>query len=159
MLGFTHYWGRSRKGRWVVKRKTAKDRFSRALRGFDQWCRNHRHWKLGEQQAALSRKLRGHYAYYGITGNAQALGRLRYEVERRWRKWLGRRSRSGRRSWERFSRLLNTYPLPPVRTVCTVEQRDHYLRSRVSGLAPAGNPQHERAVREAQSRKRRHRPL
>ena len=41
MLGFTHYWGRSRKGRWVVKRKTAKDRFSRALRGFDQWCRNH----------------------------------------------------------------------------------------------------------------------
>ena len=120
MLGFTHYWGRSRKGRWVVKRKTAKDRFSRALRGFDQWCRNHRHWKLRDQQAALSRKLRGHYAYYGITGNAQALGRLRYEVERRWRKWLGRRSRSGRRSWERFSRLLNTYPLPPVRVVHSV---------------------------------------
>ena len=95
-------------------------RFSRALRGFDQWCRNHRHWKLREQQAALSRKLRGHYAYYGITGNAQALGRLRYEVERRWRKWLGRRSRSGRRSWERFSRLLNTYPLPPVRVVHSV---------------------------------------
>ena len=120
MLGFTHYWGRSRKGRWVVKRKTAKDRFSRALRGFDQWCRNHRHWKLRDQQAALSRKLRGHYAYYGITGNAQALGRLRYEVERRWRKWLGRRSRSGRMSWERFSRLLNTYPLPPVRVVHSV---------------------------------------
>ena len=120
MLGFTHYWGRSRKGRWVVKRKTAKDRFSRALRGFDQWCRNHRHWKLRDQQAALSRKLRGHYAYYGITGNAQALGRLRYEVERRWRKWLGRRSRSGRRSWERFSRLLNTYPLLPVRVVHSV---------------------------------------
>ena len=53
MLGFTHYWGRSRKGRWVVKRKTAKDRFSRALRGFDQWCRNHRHWKL----IATSRRL------------------------------------------------------------------------------------------------------
>ena len=68
MLGFTHYWGRSRKGRWVVKRKTAKDRLSRALRGFGQWCRNHRHWKLRDQQAVLSRKLRGHYAYYGITG-------------------------------------------------------------------------------------------
>ena len=81
---------------------------------------NHRHWKLRDQQAALSRKLRGHYAYYGITGNAQALGRLRYEVERRWRKWLGRRSRSGRMSWERFSRLLNTYPLPPVRVVHSV---------------------------------------
>ena len=72
MLGFTHYWGRSRKGRWVVKRKTAKDRLSRALKGIGQWCRNHRHWKLRDQQAALSRKLRGHYAYYGITGNFQA---------------------------------------------------------------------------------------
>ena len=120
MLGFTHYWGRSRKGRWVVKRKTAKDRLSRALRGIGHWCRNHRHWKLREQQAALSRKLRGHYAYYGITGNAQALRRFRYEVERRWRKWLGRRSRSGRMSWERFARLLNTYPLSPVRVVHSV---------------------------------------
>ena len=59
MLGFTHHWGRSRKGRWVVKRKTAKDRFSRALKAIGQWCRNHRHWTLREQQAALSRKLRG----------------------------------------------------------------------------------------------------
>ena len=41
MLGFTHYWGRSRKGRWVVKRKTAKDRFSRALGAAGQWCRAH----------------------------------------------------------------------------------------------------------------------
>ena len=86
MLGFTHYWGRSRKGRWVVKRKTAKDRLSRALKGTGQWCRNHRHWKLRDQQAALSRKLRGHYAYYGITGNFQALNRFRFEVERLWRK-------------------------------------------------------------------------
>jgi len=66
MLGFTHYWGRSRKGRWVVKRKTAKDRFSRALRGIGQWCRKHRHWKVRDQHAVLSRRLRGHYAYYGV---------------------------------------------------------------------------------------------
>ena len=120
MLGFTHYWGRSRKGRWIVKRKTAKDRFSRALRGFGQWCRNHRHWKLRDQQAVLSRKLRGHYAYYGITGNATALSRFRTEVIGLWRKWLGRRSWSGRMSWERFVRLLNTYPLPPARVVHSV---------------------------------------
>ena len=120
MLGFTHYWGRSRKGRWVVKRKTAKDRLSRALRGIGRWCRSHRHWKPREQWAALSRKLRGHYAYYGITGNAPALHRFRYEVERLWRKWLGRRSWSGRMSWERFKRLLENYPLPPVRVVHSV---------------------------------------
>ena len=68
----------------------------------------------------LSRKLRGHYAYYGITGNATALSRFRTEVIRLWRKWLGRRSWSGRMSWERFVRLLNTYPLPPARVVHSV---------------------------------------
>ena len=120
MLGFTHYWGRSRKGRWVVKRKTAKDRFSRALKGIGQWCRSHRHWKLRDQQAALSRKLRGHYAYYGITGNYQALHRFRFEVERLRRKWLGRRSWRGRMTWERFARLRNTYPLPAARVVRSV---------------------------------------
>ena len=117
MLGFTHHWGRSRKGRWVVKRKTAKDRLSRALRGIGQWWRRHRHQSRPEQHAALSRRLRGHYAYYGITGNFPARARLLYEVYRRWRKWLGRRSRRARLSWDRFSRLLNTYPLPPVRIV------------------------------------------
>ena len=120
MLGFTHYWGRSRKGRWVVRRKTAKERLSRALREIGQWCRNHRHWKLRDQQAMLSRKLRGHYAYYGITSNATALSRFRTELIRLWRKWLGRRSWSGRMSWERFTRLLNTYPLPPARVVHSV---------------------------------------
>ena len=120
MLGFTHYWGRSRKGRWVVKRKTAQDRFSRALKGIGQWCRNHRHWKLRDQQAALSRKLRGHYAYYGITGNFLALHRFRYEMERLWRKWLGRRSHRGRMTWDRFARLRRTYPLPAARVVHSV---------------------------------------
>ena len=120
MLGFTHYWGRSRKGRWVVKRKTAKDRFSQALRGIGQWCRQHRHWKLRDQQAALSRKLRGHYAYYGITGNGQALSRFRFQVDRLWRKWLGRRSRRARMTWDRFVRLRNTYPLPTARVVHSV---------------------------------------
>ena len=120
MLGFTHYWGRSRKGRWVVRRKTAKDRFSRAARGIGQWCRRNRHRSLPEQHAALSRKLRGHYAYYGITGNSPALGRFRTEVHRLWRKWLGRRSWSGRMSWERLTRLLATYPLPKARVVHSV---------------------------------------
>ena len=76
LLGFTHFWGRSRKGRWVVQRKTAKDRFTRALREIGRWCRAHRHWPVAAQQAALSRKLRGHYAYYGITGNGRALARF-----------------------------------------------------------------------------------
>ena len=73
LLGFTHFWGRSRKGRWIVQRKTAKDRFTRALRDIGHWCRAHRHWSVAAQRAALHRKLKGHYAYYGITGNGRPL--------------------------------------------------------------------------------------
>ena len=120
MLGFTHFWGRSRKGRWVVKRKTAKERFSRALKAIGQWCRAHRHERVAQQCAALSRKVRGHYAYYGITGNVRALQRFLYETERRWRKWLNRRSWRARMTWERFDRMRKTYPLPPARVVHSV---------------------------------------
>ena len=120
MLGFIHYWGRSRKGRWVVKRKTAKDRLSRALRGIGQWCRRNRHKSLPGQHAVLSRKLRGHYAYYGITGNAASLARFRHEVRRRWRKWLSRRGGRTRMTWERYVRVLSAFPLPAVQVVHSV---------------------------------------
>jgi RNA-directed DNA polymerase len=123
LLGFIHIWGRSRKGRWVVQRKTAKDRFTRALREIGHWCRAHRHWRVPVQQAALSRKLQGHYAYYGITGNARALARFLYEVRRLWHKWLSRRSWSARMTWEKFARLTERYPLPPPRVVHSVFRR------------------------------------
>ena len=92
MLGFTHYWGRSRKGRWIVKRKTAKSRFTRTLRRLNEGCRRNRHHPVMEQPTALNRKLRGHEAYFGITGNAPARSRLRGEGNPRGRKWLNRRS-------------------------------------------------------------------
>src|SRR5688572_6032452 len=65
LLGFTHYWGRSRKGSWVVKRKTASTRLSRALKRINTWCRKHRHAKIGWQHQQLVLKLRGHDGYYG----------------------------------------------------------------------------------------------
>ena len=104
----------------MVKRKTAKDRFSRALRAVGHWCRANRHWRLRDQQVALSRKLQGHYAYYGITGNSRALARFRHEVMRLWCKWLGRRSWHGRMTWERFNRLCEHYPLPAARAIHSV---------------------------------------
>ena len=103
-VGVHPLWGRSRKGRWVVKRKTAKDRFSRALRAMGRWCRNNRHRSLREQHAALSGKLRGHDAYYGVTGNAPALTRLRFAVARQWCKWLDRRGGRVPMTWKRFKR-------------------------------------------------------
>jgi RNA-directed DNA polymerase len=112
-LGFMHYWGRSLRGNWVVKRKTASDRFTRALRRIAQWCRRNRHLPVKTQWQMLVRKVRGHYAYYGITGNARALNQFRFQAEHVWGKWLSRRSSRGM-TWERFNRLLRRYPLPEV---------------------------------------------
>jgi RNA-directed DNA polymerase len=116
LLGFTHYWGRSQRGYWVIKLKTAADRFSRAVRSIDSWCRAHRHWSLSEQQQKLNEKLRGHYAYYGVTGNSAALTRFLFAVKTCWRKWLYRRNRLRSLTWAVFYRLLQRYPLAPVRT-------------------------------------------
>jgi len=117
LLGFTHYWGVSLKGYWVVKLKTATDRFTRAVRSIDKWCHNNRHLPLAEQQQKLNQKLRGHYAYYGVTGNSDALTRFRQQVARRWRKWLNRRNRIRSLTWQKFYTVLRQYPLAPVRTV------------------------------------------
>lgn len=116
-LGFTHHWGKSRKGNWVVQRRTAKDRFSRALRRVREYCRSHRHADIEEQQIALVHKLRGHYAYYGVTSNYDALARFRYEVILTWRKWLSRRSQRAYLCWKKMTRLLEHYPLPLPRIV------------------------------------------
>jgi RNA-directed DNA polymerase len=120
LLGFTHYWGRSLRGNWVVRRKTAASRLSRALRSIAMWCRLNRHQPIGEQQQTLGQKLRGHFAYYGITGNHAALACFRLGVVRCWRKWLSRRNRERTLDWGLFNRLLERYPLPPARVVHSV---------------------------------------
>lgn len=115
LLGFTHFWGKSRLGKWIVKRSTAKGRFRNALERAADWCQKHRHDALEEQWRILGSKLRGHYGYYGITGNFRAIARFREEVKRVWQKWLNRRSQRSSMDWERMTRLLKRYPLPPAR--------------------------------------------
>ena len=105
-------------GNWVLKRGTAKDRFSRALKAIRAACRQMCHGSLAEQHRILSLKVRGHYAYYGITGNGKALTRFREEVKRAWQYWLNRRSGHHAMPWERFNALVNRfYALPPARVV------------------------------------------
>lgn len=115
-LGFTHYWARSRRGRWTVKRKTAPKRLSRATRSLAKWCRKNRHQPVRWQHQQLIRKLRGHYGYYGITGNGRALERFREAAKRIWRTWLSRRS-NRRLNWARFVRIMQQYPLPKAEVV------------------------------------------
>jgi hypothetical protein len=119
-LGFTHVWGQSRRGNWIVKRRTAKGRFGRALSRVGDWCRRHLHIPVGDQHRHLAQMLRGHYGYFGITGNADALGRFLYEVRRTWRKWLDRRTGRSCMPWSRFTRILVRFPLPPPKVVHSV---------------------------------------
>ena len=117
LLGFTHYWAKSRQGRWVIGRKTARDRFGRSLKRIGQWCRRHRHEPIRDQHARLWRMLKGHYAYFGLSGNLRALRCLRFRAERIWVKWLSRRSQRGRLNWDKAAALLQLLPLPTPRVV------------------------------------------
>jgi len=119
LLGFTHFWGRSRRGGWTIQRQTASNRFSRAIKTIAQWCRGHRHDPVAEQHETLRQKLLGHDAYYGITGNSRMLHELRLVVKRVWRKWLARR-RAGPCSWDFLNSLWQQYPLPKARVVHSI---------------------------------------
>ncbi|MFH1108348.1 MAG: hypothetical protein V1790_04000 [Planctomycetota bacterium] len=96
----------------MLKRKTARSRLSRALRTVGRWRRWNRHRPVAEQHDTLSQKLRGHYAYYGITGNGKALSGFHCAVTRLWRKWLGRRKRAAPIPWSLFQRLSERHPPP-----------------------------------------------
>jgi group II intron reverse transcriptase/maturase len=115
-LGFTHHWAVSRKGNWFVKRRTAKDRFRRALRRLRVWCRLHRHDPVEEQHRMLTKKLEGHYAYYGITSNFDQISCLFYRTHFAWHAALARRSQRGM-PWRTMEKLLERYPLPAPRIV------------------------------------------
>jgi RNA-directed DNA polymerase len=111
LLGFTHHWGLSRRGTWVVARRTSRHRFTRAIRAIAEWCRRARHLPIAEQSKMLGRKLRGHFSYYGVQGNSRALARFSHETRRVWRKWLKRRGKR-RMTWETFAAVCERYPLP-----------------------------------------------
>jgi RNA-directed DNA polymerase len=111
-LGFTHYWGKSRNGNWVIRRKTASKRFQRSLRAITQWCRENRHETIRDQHQKLTRKLDGHYQYYGITGNFRCLASFLFLVRRTWFKWLNRRSQKKSLTWDKFVGILELLPLP-----------------------------------------------
>src|SRR5246500_4466971 len=118
-LGHTHVCARSRRGKFTVHVRTMKKRFRRGLTAIAEWCQENRHMPVEEQQKTLNAKLRGHYQYYGRPTNAQSLLKFYRGVVRIWRKWLNRRTRGNRMTWEGYKQLLRRYPLLPPR-ICHV---------------------------------------
>jgi group II intron reverse transcriptase/maturase len=124
-LGFTHYWGRSRTGKARLKRKTSKKRLRRALVEINHWLRQERNArKLPDLWQAVSRKMRGHFNYFGVTDNSPALYRFERAVQRLVLKWLNRRSQRRSFTWESFRRYAKRHPLPrPGRLVPLIPMR------------------------------------
>jgi hypothetical protein len=117
-LGFTHYWAKTLRGGWTIKRKTQGKRLRRFLSGIGDWCKENLHKAIEEQYRILSAKLRGHYQYYGVRGNFKML-EMAYEHSRaKWKHWLGRRNSKNRMSWEKFAaKVEEIFDLPKPRIV------------------------------------------
>jgi group II intron reverse transcriptase/maturase len=116
-LGFTHYWGKTRKGWYTIKWRTDHRRLNRCVIAFWQWCRAHRHFSVETQYKALCAKLRGYYQYYGIPFNSAALELVYFKVTRGWRYWLNRRGGRKKLRWTTYQRLISQFELPRPRIV------------------------------------------
>ena len=116
-LGLTHYWTRSRRGYWVINRRTARKRLRHTKKSLWRWCRTNRHLPLKDQHRMLCQKLRGHFQYYGIRGNSRLLDEVHQHAEEAWRYWLSRRSHKSAISWEKFQKLRKVFVLPTPKIV------------------------------------------
>ena len=114
-LGFTLHWQRARSGRWGMMCKTRSARLRRSVQAVADWCRRHRHLPVTVQHAALTRRIQGHFNYFGISGNFRSLLLFVEEARRAWYKWLRRRSQRRHLTWESFGALLRRLPLPRPR--------------------------------------------
>jgi RNA-directed DNA polymerase len=111
-LGFTHYCGATRSGKFIVKRRTQATRMVRKLKELRVEMRKRWHWKVPEQHAWLSQVLRGHYRYYGLIFNHRSMNQFYHLVKRMWFKALQRRSQKSKINWTKFDRLQTVFPLP-----------------------------------------------
>ena len=104
----------------MVRQFTARSRFIRACRSAWNWCKRNRHLPVAEQRGHLAGVVRGHCGYCGLTGNSYGLAAFRDAVLRCWRRWLGRRHRSGRLSWAAFNAIHSRLPLPAAKAVHSI---------------------------------------
>jgi RNA-directed DNA polymerase len=122
-LGFTHMCGKTRAGRYALRRKTIAKRMAAKLREVKALLRRRRHWPIAEQGQWLGSVVRGHTAYYAVPGNIAAVSAFRKQVTRLWGRSLRRRSQRHRVTWQRMGRLEArwlpaariTHPWPNVR--------------------------------------------
>lgn len=114
-LGFTHYWGKTYRGKFMHKWKTQSLRLSAKIKKvkLELWHRMHE--PMAEQRRYLSRALQGHYNYYGIAGNSQAIMTFYQQAQRLWYRALKRRGGKKTLCWDDFAKLMERFVLPRPR--------------------------------------------
>jgi RNA-directed DNA polymerase len=112
-LGFTFYWGKTRKGRIVPKLKTSSKRMDTKLENVKIWIKDIRNKvKMKEIWGTFCSKLRGHGQYYGVSFNSKRIQKFFWESTRVVFKWLNRRSQKRSFTWEKFIKFMERHPLP-----------------------------------------------
>jgi RNA-directed DNA polymerase len=115
-LGFTHYLGKTRKGKYLVTRKTSRKKLNAKINEIYLWFKKIRSFvELRECWPVIAAKLRGHYQYYGISGNTRGIRNYHRAMIKIIYKWINRRSQKKSMNWDQFNVYLAKYPLPRPR--------------------------------------------
>ena len=119
-LGFTHYCSRSRNGKFRVKRKTSRKKFTKKCKEVHRAIRSMMTWKLPEIIKRVNQILTGYFHYYGITDNSKSIAAFRYQVLRSLFFWLNHRSQKRSYNWGEFNDMLKAYPITPARIYVSI---------------------------------------
>jgi len=112
-LGFTHYVGKTRRGHFKVGRTTSRKRMKKKLKEMNIWLKSVRNLlKIKKWWPILCAKLRGHFRYYGVSGNFRGISRFYHHTVRLLYKWINRRSQKRSMNWDKFNEYIKRYPLP-----------------------------------------------
>jgi len=122
-LGFTHFCAVSRKGNFLPGRRTSRKKFHKACKEMSDWLQQIRSvMSIKAWWTLLAAKLRGHYNYYGVSGNSRMVANFGYVTRRTLMKWLNRRSQRTSFVWKQMNDYLTRYPLPNPRIVHNLYQ-------------------------------------
>src|ERR1700692_3929726 len=114
-LGFTHICGRSRNGKFLLKRKSRRDRMRGKLKEIKEEMRHRMHQPIPEQGRWLAQVVRGYFAYHAVPTNSASIGAFRHHVVDLWRCSLSRRSQRGGITWQRIKQIADDWlPKPKV---------------------------------------------
>jgi len=148
-LGFTFVCGKSRRGKFQVRRKSRRDRMRAKLKEVKEELRRRMHQAIPEQGKWLRQVVTGYFNYHAVPTNSRALGAFRYHVANLWRRTLRRRSQQDRLTWERLTQLANDWlprprvlhPWPQVRFAVTHPRWEPYARIGPVRICAGGAPQ------------------